>query len=55
MTYSVLHDEPPALDQLSQDVPHAVADIVDKCLRRRARDRYTSALALRDALLAAAR
>jgi serine/threonine protein kinase len=54
MTYSILHDAPPAVSALRPDLPWAIAEIVEKCLHRQARDRYASALVLRDALLTAA-
>ena len=49
----ILYSDPADLASLRRDVPPPLAAIVHKCLARRARDRYPSALRVRDALIEA--
>jgi serine/threonine protein kinase len=38
--YSILNDEPPALEQMRDDVPDKLAFIINKCLKKDRSERY---------------
>jgi serine/threonine-protein kinase len=53
VTTRILYDEPPTPRALRADVPEALGAIIERCMSRRMRDRYASALQVRQALLEA--
>ncbi|MEP6539423.1 MAG: protein kinase [Bryobacteraceae bacterium] len=49
---AIANDEPPAADKIAQDVPRAVAAIIERCMRKDSSKRFGSAVELKSALAA---
>jgi len=48
--YGIMHSDPPSLRSYASDIPEELQEIIDKCLTKEAKQRYTSAHEFRDAL-----
>jgi serine/threonine-protein kinase len=48
--YSILHDKPAPITKIKRDLPQELENIVERCLRKDASERYQTAAELRDGL-----